>query len=90
MVGFNNGETGVIAPGPVAVANCDYDPAMSLNEKQANARLIAAAPEMLGEPLSAVSLWGFMLRDSALSSAERDAAERHYNKGKEIINKISA
>ena len=47
MIGFKHDEMGVIAPGPVAIADCNYDPALSESEKQANARLIAAAPEML-------------------------------------------
>jgi len=53
----------------------------------ANARLIAAAPEMYELLQSAVSLWGFMKSDPSLPQDEREAAQRSYDKAKAVMQK---
>jgi hypothetical protein len=75
MIGFKHDEMGVIAPGPVAIADCNYDPALSESEKQANARLIAAAPEML-EALRGMMEWARRVKE--------------INPGMEVFSAISA
>lgn len=59
------------------------------SEVLANARLIAAAPEMFDLVQSALSLWGFMVNDLSLSKDERAAAQRNLEKARQVVGAIT-
>lgn len=56
-------------------------------ERWANARLIAAAPDLLAVAVSAASCWDFMSRDMGLPAIERAAAARKAEEARAAIAK---